>query len=34
MKLTNNEIYMYAKQLTEAFDDRSQKLPVKISFYL
>lgn len=34
MKLTNNEIYVYAKNLAEAFDDKEQKLPIKISFYL
>ena len=34
MTLTNNEIYMYAKNLTEAFNDKDQKLPVKINFYL
>lgn len=34
MKLTNNEIYLYAKKIAEAFDDKDQKLPVKINFYL
>lgn len=34
MKLTNNEIYTYAKALSDAFADGSQKLPIKISFYL
>lgn len=34
MTLTNNEIYIYAKNLIEAFDDKNQKLPVKINFYL
>lgn len=34
MTLTNNEIYIYAKNLTEAFDDKDQKLPIKINFYL
>ena len=34
MKLTNQEIYDYANQLLEAFDDNNQKLPIKISFYL
>lgn len=34
MKLTNNQIYLYANQLTEAFQDKNQKLPIKINFYL
>jgi hypothetical protein len=34
MKLTNNEIYTYANNLTEAFNDKEQKLPIKINFYL
>jgi hypothetical protein len=34
MKLTNNEIYAYARNLSEAFTDGDQKLPIKISFYL
>ena len=34
MKLTNNEIYIYANRLFEAFNDSEQKLPIKISFYL
>lgn len=34
MKLTNNEIYLYAKNLIEAFNDKDQKLPIKINFYL
>lgn len=34
MKLTNNEIYEYANNLTEAFNDKEQKLPIKINFYL
>lgn len=34
MKLTNNEIYAYARNLTEAFENNDQKLPIKISFYL
>lgn len=34
MKLTNNEIYMYAQNLAMAFEDKEQKLPIKISFYL
>ena len=34
MTLTNNEIYLYAKNLVEAFNDKDQKLPIKINFYL
>lgn len=34
MKLTNNEIYMHAQNLMIAFEDKEQKLPIKISFYL
>jgi hypothetical protein len=34
MKMTNNEIYSRANQLVEAFQDNSQKLPIKINFYL
>lgn len=34
MKLTNNEIYIYAQNLMMAFEDKNQKLPIKISFYL
>ena len=34
MKLTNNEIYSYAYKLMEVFQDSSQKLPIKINFYL
>lgn len=34
MKLTNNEIYAHANKLVEAFQDNSQKLPIKINFYL
>lgn len=34
MKLTNNEIYTYARNLAEAFENNDQKLPIKISFYL
>lgn len=34
MKLTNNEIYAYARNLAEAFENNDQKLPIKISFYL
>lgn len=34
MKLTNNNIYSYANKLIEVFQDNSQKLPIKINFYL
>jgi hypothetical protein len=34
MILTNNEIYMRARQLLDAFNDSEQKLPIKINFYL
>lgn len=34
MKLTNNEIYTYAVTLVEAFADNTQRLPMKINFYL
>lgn len=34
MKMKNNEIYMHTIKLNEAFSDASQKLPVKINFYL
>lgn len=34
MKMTNNEIYVRARQLMEAFQDGEQKLPIKVNFYL
>lgn len=34
MKLTNQEIYNYALDLNTAFNDDTQKLPIKINFYL
>lgn len=34
MKLTNQEIYNYAIALNAAFVDDTQRLPVKINFYL
>lgn len=34
MKLTNNEIYTYARVLMEAFQDGEQKFPIKVNFYL
>ena len=34
MKLTNKQIYDYAMLMNEAFKDNTQRLPVKINFYL
>ena len=34
MVLTNQNIYTYALALNEAFADETQKLPMKINFYL
>ena len=34
MNMLNSEIYSHANQLLEAFQDNSQKLPIKINFYL
>ena len=34
MKLTNREIYSYALALNEAFADSTQRLPMKVNFYL
>jgi aspartokinase len=34
MKLTNQKIYEYAMALANAFTDNTQKLPVKVNFYL
>jgi hypothetical protein len=34
MKLTNQTIYNYALALNAAFNDTTQKLPIKINFYL
>lgn len=34
MKLTNQEIYSYAMALNEAFADNTQRLPMKVNFYL
>ena len=34
MKLTNYEIYSYAKALTTAFEDLAQPLPVKVNFFI
>ena len=34
MLMTNNEIYMQARHLVQAFSDGELKLPIKINFYL
>jgi hypothetical protein len=34
MKLTNKQIYDYTVLINEAFKDNTQRLPVKINFYL
>lgn len=34
MKLTNQAIYDYAIALNEAFNDSTQRLPIKVNFYL
>ena len=34
MKMTNTEIYTYAMKMAEAFTDETQRLPVKVNFYL
>lgn len=34
MKMTNNEIYTTANQLVAVFNDDTQRLPIKINFYL
>lgn len=34
MLMTNNEIYMQARHLAQAFSDGELKLPIKINFYL
>ena len=34
MKLTNNQIYTYATDLAAAFQDATQKFPIKVNFYL
>lgn len=33
MKLTNNQIYTYATNLAAAFNDSTQKFPIKVNFY-
>ena len=34
MKLTNNEIYIKAQELVTVFNDKEQKFPIKLNFYL
>ena len=34
MKMTNNEIYNYARVLMEVFQDGEQKFPIKVNLYL
>jgi hypothetical protein len=34
MKLTNAQIYAYATALADVFQDTTQKLPIKVNFYL
>ena len=34
MKLTNQQIYSYAKAINEAFQDNTQYLPVKVNFFI
>lgn len=34
MRMTNNEIYTTANQLVAVFNDDTQRLPIKINFYL
>lgn len=34
MKFTNQAIYDYAIALNEAFNDSTQRLPIKVNFYL
>lgn len=34
MLLTNQNIYNYAIKLNESFSDETQKLPIKLNFYL
>lgn len=34
MKMYNSEIYMYANNIMDNFGDTTQKLPIKINFYL
>lgn len=33
-KMTNNEIYGVANAIAKAFDDSTQRLPVKVNFYM
>jgi len=34
MRLTNNEIYNYANALISTFQDREQRLPIKLNFFI
>lgn len=34
MKMLNSEIYAYASALVESFQDSTQRLPIKVNFYL
>lgn len=34
MKLTNEEIYIYANNLVNAFQDKEQRLPIKLNFFI
>ena len=34
MKLTNQQIYSYAKAINDAFQDNTQYLPVKVNFFI
>ncbi len=34
MKMLNSEIYTYASALVESFQDSTQRLPIKVNFYL
>lgn len=34
MKMYNSEIYMYANNIIDNFGDTTQKLPIKVNFYL
>ena len=34
MKLKNNQIYTYAQAITDAFTDKDQYLPIRISFFI
>lgn len=34
IKMTNNEIYTNAMALVKSFEDASQRLPIKVNFYI